>query len=444
MDASDLRRELYRRLAHLDAATVGSMTDDIARGTAVINEGARSAMMRFMTSDLLRRVVAHPTSPSMRLSVVLALDSIRDVTSRECAYESMLDDLSDGARDGIRSSMEFHAEIIYESKTHEDPSMLLRALAKLMRRALGERGSKDGHPTLLRIRLLRILVRRRRILAVFNRDAMRDSPSSMSDIDDYNRLCDRMSARFGSASNWILPTMDADEVERSIAALQATGILSFFCHEDVANQNDTSQSSPNMEMYCVYSSLRSTRERMGPLEYGRVFSHTACDKITRMSDSSLDSTEVCSSPLSGATDDVLIAIFSFLGFRSLARASTCCVSWKRAGDAPTLWTTLYFRKYQRAIFEEELLDLDTDIIDCHANARTCIPKSSAAVRYQLAASKRGHDWKRIFSRKYTTDKRCKAKSASSQESIQRINDARRNHASLSDVCMLVPVLLKLT
>ena len=41
MDASDLRRELYRRLAHLDAAQVGSMTDHIARGTAVIDEGAR-------------------------------------------------------------------------------------------------------------------------------------------------------------------------------------------------------------------------------------------------------------------------------------------------------------------------------------------------------------------------------------------------------------------
>ena len=46
----------------------------------------------------------------------------------------------------------------------------------------------------------------------------------------------------------------------------------------------------------------------------------------------------------------------------------------------------------------------------HIANRLNIPKSSAAVRYQLAASKRGHDWKRIFSRKYTTDKRCKAKS----------------------------------
>jgi hypothetical protein len=366
-----------------------------------------------MTSDLLRRVEAYPKSPSMRLSVVIALDSICDIMSRECSFDSILDELLDA---NSQLSMEFHAEILSESRTHEDPPTLLSVLNKLMRRTLGADSSHDGTPSLLRVGLTKILVRRQSILAVFNQDAMRTFPLLKSDLDEYNRLCDRMSARFGSVSNWIFPSMEADEMERSISALQATGILSFFCRKDDVNQNDTLLSSLKTEACRVDSSLRSTRERMGPLDAsGRMFSHPKTyDRIIRIPDASLASTEACTvSPLSRATDDVLIAIFSFLGFRSLARASTCCVSWKRAGDAPTLWITLYFRKYHKAIFEEELLDLDMDLMDRDANAKKCIPKSSAAERHRLAASKRDHDWKRIFSSKYATDKRCRrAKSCS--------------------------------
>jgi len=65
--------------------------------------------------------------------------------------------------------------------------------------------------------------------------------------------------------------------------------------------------------------------------------------------------------ISSATDDILVAIFSFLGYRSLARSSTCCKAWKRASDTATLWATLYLRKYRNARFEEELeMEIDTD------------------------------------------------------------------------------------
>ncbi|KAL3817086.1 hypothetical protein ACHAXA_009917 [Cyclostephanos tholiformis] len=416
IDASDLRRHIYQRLASLDAAVFeftiyrdkcDGVDGDNRIGGFVIGEELQSTI-ETMTSSLLRRIEAHPTSPSMRLSALIALDSVRDVRLRERAFDCILGELLDA---NTRPSLEFHAEILSESRTYEDPPMLLRALNGLMRKALGAHSSHDGTPTILRVGLSKVLVRRQNVLAIFNRDSIGNSPPFKGDIDDYNRLCDRMSVRFGSVSNWILPTMEADERERSISALQAVGILSFFCCDDV-NHDDTLHSPLKMEEYRIHSSLRSTLVRMVPSDaFDRVLSHPkSYDRIIRTSYPSHTSAKaVVVSPLSSATDDVLIAIFSFLGFRSLARASTCCVSWKRAGDAPILWSALYFRKYYKAMFEEELLESEGVSIDGDI-MRKFIPKNSAAERQQVAASKRDHDWKRIFSTKYATDKRCKAKS----------------------------------
>ena len=413
-DAADLRIHLYKRLAAFDAAFVKYTIDrrecdsdhgETDKGSSAISEKLQSNV-KTTASALLRRITAFPTSPSMRLSAIIAIESLHEVGLRDWAYNCILDELLD-----TNAQIEFHAEILSECHAFEDPLRLLSALNKLMRKTLEAHSLDDGTPSLLRRGMSKVLVRRQNILTTFNRDSMRTHPLLMRDLDDYNRLCGSMSVRFGSVSNWILPNMKADDKERVISALQAGGILSLFCCEDLDDEDNfpSLQSSQTVAEYSIGSSLRLAHERMLPFDVSnQLFSNPkSYDRTIQKAEPSLTSSKVVvGSPLSSATDDMLIDIFSFLGYRSLARASTCCVSWKRASNAPTLWITLYFRKYRHAILEEEVLDLGD------ANAKKCLPISSVAERQRFAALERDYDWKRIFSTKYTVEKSCRAKSCS--------------------------------
>ena len=416
-DAADLRIHLYKRLSAFDAAfvkyTIDRREDDsdhceiMDEGGSTISEKLQTNV-KTMASALLRRITSFPTSPSMRLSAIIAIESLHGVGLRDWAYNCMLDEL---LYKNAQVTIEFHAEILSECHAFEDPLRLLSALNKLMRKTLEATSLDDGTPSLLRKGMSKVLVRRQNILANFNQDSMRTHPLLKRDIDDYNRLCDSMSVRFGSVSNWISPIMKADDKESVISALQAGGILSLFCCEDIDDEDNfpSSESSQTVAEYPIGSSLRSARERMLPFDvFNQLLSHPkSYDQTIQKAEPSLTSSKVVvGSPLSSATDDMLIAIFSFLGYRSLARASTCCVSWKRASNAPTLWITLYFRKYRHAILEEELLDLGD------ANARKCLPISSVAERQRFATLERDYDWRRIFSTKYTVEKLCRAKSCS--------------------------------
>ncbi len=408
-DASDLRKHLYKHLAAFDAAVIDrrkcvSAHCEMDKGGSTISAKLQ-LKIKTMTSALLGRIMACPTSPSMRLSAVVALDSLHELGLRDWAYNCLLDELLDM---NAQLPIQFHAEILSECHAYEDPLRLLRALNKLMRKALEANSFDDGTPTLLRRGMSKILVRRQNILTTFNQDSMRSCPMLKKDLDTYNRLCDIMSVRFGSVSNWILPTMKVNDKEVVISALQAGGILSLFCCEDIDDEvsRPSSQSTQTFAEYPIGSSLRSAHDRMLPFDvFKRLLSHPkSYDQTIQKPESSLTSTEVVvGSPISSANDDMLVAIFSFLGYRSLARASTCCVSWKRASKAPTLWSTLYFRKYRNAILEEELLDLGG------VNVREFLP-SSVAERQRFATSGRDYDWKHIFSTKYAVDKLCKAKS----------------------------------
>ena len=410
-DAADLRIHLYTLLAAFDADFVrDSAHCEMDKCGSTISEKLQSKV-KTMASALLRRFTAFPTSPSMRLSAIIALESLHELGLtglKDWAYNCMLDELLDT---NAQLPIEFHTEILSECHAFEDPLRLLRALNKLMRKTLEADSLDDGTSALLRRGTSKVLVRRQNILVTFNQDSMRTYPLLKRDVDDYNRLCDSMSVRFGLVSNWILPTMKADDKESVISALQAGGILSLFCCEDIDGEDNlpSSQSSQTVAEYPLGSSLRSAHERILQFDvFNQLLSHPkSYDQTIQKAASSLNSSEVVvGSPLSSASDDMLVAIFSFLGYRSLARASTCCVSWKRASSAPTLWSTLYSRKYRHAILEEELLDLGDK------NLRKFLPISSLVERQRFATLERDYDWKRIFSQKYAVEKSYRAKSCS--------------------------------
>ena len=433
-DSAVLRRDLYKQLATLDTAEINTIIKQSKcssnkccklEGKATMDD-TLTMKIKGVTSALLRRITSNPTSPSMRLSAIIALDSLRELELSDWGYRCILDELLDA---NASWSLPFYAEIVSECSAYEKPLRLLR-ISELMQQALQTQKllvtsndrSNDMEitiPLLLRT-ISHIMVRRQSILFSFNQDAM-GSPLLRREIDAYKRLCTRISVRYDSIASWVSSTMPSDVRESVISALQAEGILSFFCCGDSDDEDQIStfpQTSKTVEEYPYpcYLSLRAAHDRMGPCDgFNRLLSHPAayehCPTLPSVAgpsnQPSIKEAIVC--PLSSAHDDILIIVFSYLGYRSLARASQCCISWKRASNAPTLWAPLYFKKYRNICFEEELtLGVENAKKD-HVDSGKFLSLRNSAERQQLATSEEGYDWNYIFKSKYATEKRCRAK-----------------------------------
>lgn len=429
-DAAVLRRDLYRHLAAFDVAEIKAIVEQSKRcevKSNATNNGVLSKNIKDLTSALVRRITVYPASPSMRLSAIIALDSLRELKLSDWGYRCILGDLLDV---NASWSLQFYAEIISECHAYEKPMRLL-CLSKLMYHAVEAHKllsnddcdvTEPTVPLLLRA-ISHIMVRRQNILSSFHQDVV-GSSVLIREIDGYKRVCDSMSVHFGSISNWIFPTMPSDVRDCVISALQAEGILSLFCCND-SDDEERSQSLQTIEEYpySQYFSLRAAHERMGPcVGFFRLLSHPAAyqhaitlpESPALGSSSQLSTEENILSQLSSASDDILTIIFSFLSYRSLARASQCCVAWRRASNERSLWVGLYFRKFEnrnrilnpRPTFEEELAP-DEIVVNDDLEGRYRL--LSVAARQQLALSKEDYDWKYIFKSKYAIEKRCKAK-----------------------------------
>jgi len=117
-DTAELRRELYQHLATYDIASIKSM---------MINRpNNNTATIKIMTSTMLHRITkTYPKSPSMRLSGMIALDSLHKFEQFwEWGYKCMLDELLEQS---TLLSLEFYAEILAECQFFEHPYRLLNA-----------------------------------------------------------------------------------------------------------------------------------------------------------------------------------------------------------------------------------------------------------------------------------------------------------------------------
>jgi hypothetical protein len=425
-DAAELRRDLYQHLATYDIALIKLMinrTNNTINYSTIISDELRSTI-KIMTSTVLHRITTtYPKSPSMRLSGMIALDSLRKFEQLwEWGYKCMLDELLELS---TQLSLEFYAEILAECQFFENPNRLLNALVILMKRLLSHHNADNHTSIILRWGISTVLVCRQNILTALHSDTLKHSPQLMRKVDVYNRVCESISVRFGSASHWITPSMTAGVRGSILSALQAGGILSLFCGEDdnIGDDDDgrLQLSSLQSEEYSTFSSLRLAYDRMGfHGDLNLFLSHSeSYDDIVQVLDeplfdmplsTNMEEEVIAGFSMSSATDDILVAIFSFLGYRSLARSSTCCKAWKRASDTTTLWATLYLRKYRNARFDEELeMEIDTCSDDAHAKKYR--PFCSPVERMRFATFERDdYNWKHIFCTKYTTCRRDKRKS----------------------------------
>ena len=419
-DAAVLRRDLYMYLAEVDTIEIESITQQNKQDSeALLLE------VKTVTTAILQRITAHPTTPSMRLSAIIALDSLRELKLSDTGYRCILDGLL-----GVDTSwsLSFYAEIVAECSTYEKPVLLLRILSRLMQKILhAQKTHSDSHDiqhpmTPLLRALSHIMVRRHNTLAGFNPGVI-SNQLLLNEVKVYKGLCQRISMHFDSATSWIHPMMAENDKERVISVLQAEGILPLFCHEesDVEDQKCSPQSSLAAEEYPYPKnlSMRSAHERMGPCQgFNRLLSHPSayeqrlpsleCPPVNGSISSMLEDTTVCSFAVDG---DMLNSIFSFLGYRSLARASQCCKAWNTGANAPNLWAPLYFKKYKgrNPYFEEEGA-AGIEIAKNDAYFAKFLAVQNTADRQQLAISEAVcYNWKYLFKSKYTTEKKCKTK-----------------------------------
>ena len=414
LDAAVLRRDLYKIIAACDIAEIKTIVE--GEGSSSKTEKLQMEMKHLVTT-LLNRITEHPNSPSLRLSAMVALDSIRELELSDWGYKCMLDEL---LAVGESWSIRFYAEIVSECHTYENPSRLLLGISTLMKQALKTHGKCLS--TLLGA-VSQILVRRQHLLSVL--DQVEHCSSLLrSEKGIYNRVCHSMSIQFGSISDWVLPTMSSDDKESVISALRAVGIISFFCSEDGEDEirHGAPQSSQRVEEHPfelpVCRSLRSAHDRLGPCDgFNLLISHPESYELRIISPlysrkppipSLVEEEEEIVGPFSSASDDILTNVFTFLGFRSLARASQCCASWALAiTAAPALWSKLYFKRYKQSRFEEELA-VKTEASIANTYLRKFLSISSVADRQKVVAELvDDYDWKHLFAKKYGAEKYCK-------------------------------------
>ena len=421
-DAAVLRRDLYKYLSEFDTDDIKNLVEGSkcsSSGIAISN--IHQTMINDLTSALLQRISLHPESPSMRLSAIITLDSLRQLELSDLGYRCILDILLDESTN-TSLSLNLYAEILSECHAYENPMRLLSSITKLMERALDmQKQIKSKECTDILRAISHIMVRRQNILSsLLNQDTKR-SAELRKEIDAYRRLCDSMSVSFDSISNWISPTMSRDVKEEVMSALQAEGILSMFCE---LGGDEISPQKVEEYPYLECLSLRAAHDRMGPLDgVNRLLSHPVsyepsiakpdcfAEDSSRCDLLEVDDTEY---PFANASDDVVVDVLSFLGYRSLARASQVCTSWRRASNSPVIWAGLYFTKFRNRSprFEGEFA-VDIDIAKDSDYFGKFRKIGNAAERQTFATTCTQYDWKHIFMSKYAVEKKHNGKKSCS-------------------------------
>jgi len=398
-----LKRDVYKQLATFDTneikAALVNDKQDIGCDNII------QAKIKELVSTVLNRVEVHPSSPALRLSAIITIDNLHGLLElRNLGYRSLLTELLQA---DYSWSLNFYAEILSECSMYEAPIRLLQSLTALMQRALNVHKLQSiEHCVELRRAISHIMVRRQSVLSSCGHKSKYCSILK-KEIGEYRCVCDNMSLQFDSISHWISPSMSKDVKEQTIYTLQSEGILSLFsineddddCTEQPATTSETYPFPESMSLRAAYDRLGYEGDRDDLISDAKLYEQTVMQQD--YSDP-LHYKDECG-PLSNMSDDVLVNVLSFLGFRSLARASQCCKSWNRASNSSTMWAGVYFNKYRRRCkFEFEYTPND--------DAASIIQRNSSfkgfLTRCHTQEQIEGHDFdfKHIFKSRYTKEK----------------------------------------
>lgn len=409
LDAAVLRRDLYRFLVEVDSMKFRKGIEN-TKGEEI------KSMISKMVSSLLARINTHPNSPSMRLSATMALDYLREFNFNDTGYQMLLDDLLNRIQSSSKSIyVRFYAEIVSECNNYASPSRLLQSLMQIMKVTLRTNKTEEtcerrvDKRYLLLQAISQIMVRRKNVLLGLNTDVGGIISSKL--YNSYKLMIRRITI-FDKASYWIHPNTPKHTQVHIVSILQSLGILSIFCWDESDDeQSETTVKSPPHCQVTEQSppySLRAAHDRLGPCRgFDKLLSHSSSYEMRVEKFLQQDSQENISSAFSCINVDLLHDVFSFLGYRSLSRASVTCKSWNCASNDNRLWVTIYFRKYGKtALYEEEHAKGIASLRKCGCFDRF-LSLRTPEERLELAKEQSvnlHYNWKFIFTRKYQTEK----------------------------------------
>ena len=355
LDGVLLRRDLY---TYLTSMLLEEVRRKSLQQKLIDSEATSDQLVGRIAREAVNQNLRHSWSPSARLSAVTSLDALRQYHLSDWGYQALLAELlvvnqSADATDADRAdSIKFYAEILVECSAFESPVRLFGAISKLMERAAWC-DFRATDRSLLRA-ISYILLRRHNIITS-SCATRQPSKSLASAITEYKHFCQRLSQH--KLRDWITADMSSTTREETVAVLQAEGILTMFLFDESDSDCESEEVAVDVDYpYPKRLSLRAAHSRLGPMEnMNRLLSHRNAYLGVPMEE---ETTNVCH--LAGAGEDILNNIFSFLGFRSLSRSSRVCKSWRRATNSNSLWAHLYFLRWRKATYNEELLQSVTE------------------------------------------------------------------------------------
>ena len=316
-----------------------------------------------LLSSVIHNACQHPETASSRLCVVLVADSLSSRgynDSVQCLW------LLYNEREATlgEAVLRIYSEFLVESSYFDQLDRFWDALQPLLNHVAELCSSKLSSPEELkfvsrsRVQLVLrclsfLLCRRRHILASFEA------------VKKWQDIVSKLSITFEAKEWWVSDGMSQVEMDETLSALQAVGILGFLTTNDLPSvgkeagkelvQNQRTWPFPES------TSLRSAHRRMGP-NLGR---EGVLSNMCRAADgpSTLvpprgkrsDDRTIGTPIMSYLNEDLLRTVFSFLGYRRLVKASGICKAWKSLTEEDALWCQAYRTKFPVLKEEEPLI-----------------------------------------------------------------------------------------
>ena len=174
----------------------------------------------------------------------------------------------------------------------------------------------------------------------------------------FNSYILRFSEAFEDTNSWLDAKISFVTQSQIVAVLQKVGILSFVDEFE----GDLVKYDGMQDVAWIYDEQHSARAahlRMGPrvLQDQQIFTNsdwqeTSIEDSTKKRKNRPREDSFCGEPiLDYINDDITFVIFSYLGYKLLARATSVCKSWRDIGNNNLLWETYYMRRFKPIFFE---------------------------------------------------------------------------------------------
>ena len=352
--------------------------------------------------SIFRFAIRNHKSPSSRLCAIYAADVLgiqhgymQYITYIGKFLNNELERILES--ETIRICIHIYCEVITETSVFEDASACWSALEPLLEVVLTihEESKQIGEENFLQEIVDEALK------AIGNLLAKRHFIFEKTNMDktmSFNSFALRFSEEFERREHWIDNMMSAPMQSQIESTLQKLGILSF-CQ--IYESKSSTKITKEIWSYDPSFSIRASNLRMGPiLAQKSIFSNDSIqnqnnltsNRQAREREDSLSGESI----INVINDDITHLIFSFLGYKLLARASAVCKCWQSIANNNLFWESFFIRRFKPR-FLHSFLD---------ANVSTNI-KSLFISRYCQYGN--NINWREQFNRSKHTEAQLKTK-----------------------------------